>query len=375
MDAAKLKHVLELAGEPAFRLKQALAAVYKGGAVSWEAASTLPASLRERLARQLPILSLAGHRMLVSEDGRAHKAALRLGDGSLVETVLLKPKPGEDWSVCVSTQVGCAMACTFCATGLMGLRRNLTAEEIADQVLYWRHYLTGKRLAGRVSNVVYMGMGEPFHNYAAVAESLRALMDPERFGLSGRHLSVSTVGLVDGIERFVKDFPSVNLALSLHAATDGLREKLVPVNRAYPLEKLAEALRGALHATGRKIFLEYVLLEGENDRLRDSFALAEFIRGVGRADLLHVNLIAWNPTATGHKQPNHDHARRFKEGLEKLGVSVTIRRNLGTDIQGACGQLITRNPPPAKRPAGRAPRRAGGNRKRPGGGRIRPLSS
>lgn len=379
MDATKVEKALTAAGEPGFRLKQALEAVYKGHVSAWAEATTLPAALRERLEREAPVLCLASHRVLVSDDGRAHKAALRLHDGCLVESVLLKPKPVDDWSVCVSTQVGCAMACTFCATGLMGLRRNLTAEEIADQVLFWRGYLKARRLEGRVSNVVYMGMGEPFHNYAAVAASLRDLLSPERLGLSARHVSVSTVGIVPGIERFAEDFPTVNLALSLHAATDALRERIVPANRAYDTAKLKAALGAYLQKTGRKVFIEYVLLAGENDRLKDAFALAKFIRETGRADLLHVNLIAWNPTATKHVAPDHDHARRFKEALEGQGVSVTVRRNLGTDIAGACGQLITRNPPPRSvprakdRPAG-GPRAGGESRKRPGGGRFRPLS-
>lgn len=383
MDAAKLKRVFADAGEPPFRLKQALDAVFKNDASSWDEVTTLPASLRGRLEVEAPILCLRADRVLVAEDGRAHKAALRLKDGTLIETVLLKPKPGPDWSVCVSTQVGCAMACTFCATGLMGLKRDLSSEEISDQVLFWRGYLKTRRLPGRVSNVVYMGMGEPMHNYEAMSDSLRALLDPERFGLSARHVSVSTVGIVPGIERFIEDFPNVNLALSLHAATDSVRERLVPVNRAFGVEKLAGALRQVLAKTGRKVFLEYVLLAGENDRLRDAFALAKFVHSVGRADLLHVNLIVWNPTATRHSSPDEDGARRFKVALEKQGVSVTVRRNLGTEIQGACGQLITRNPPLRSGPKGgprasggrRPARPPGGNRKRPGGGGFRPLSS
>ena len=365
------------AGEPKFRLKQAVDAVYKGNLSSWAEASTLPAPLREKLEKDAPVLVVAEARVLVSEDGRAHKAALRLVDGCLVEAVLLKPKPTDDWSVCVSTQVGCAMGCTFCATGLMGLRRNLTAEEIQDQVLFWRCYLKNHRLEGRVSNVVYMGMGEPFHNYANVADSLRALIDPERVGLSARHVSVSTVGIVPGIEKFGDDFPTLNLALSLHAANDSLREKIVPANRAYNTGALKDALAAYLLKTKRKVFIEYVLLAGENDRLRDAFALGKFVRACGRPDLLHVNLIAWNPTATKHAAPEQDHPRKFREALEGLGISVTVRRNLGTDIQGACGQLITRLPPPTRRPTTRpaaAPRAGLENRKRPGGGRVRPLS-
>ncbi|MDE2292053.1 MAG: 23S rRNA (adenine(2503)-C(2))-methyltransferase RlmN, partial [Elusimicrobia bacterium] len=282
MDSEKVRRSLEAAGEPAYRLRQALDAVFKAGAASWAEATSLPAALRARLAKEAPFLSVAEHRVLMAEDGRAHKAALRLSDGCLVETVLLKPKPVDDWSVCVSTQVGCAMGCTFCATGLMGLRRNLTAEEISDQVLFWRGYLKAKRLEGRVSNVVYMGMGEPFHNYKNVAESLRALLDPARFGLSARHVSVSTIGLPGSIPRFAEDFPEVNLALSLHAGSDSVRSRLVPADKAHDLSKLSEDLKAYLAKTGRKVFLEYVLLEGENDRLRDAFQVARFLRSAGR---------------------------------------------------------------------------------------------
>ena len=341
MDASKLQAALEARGEPPFRLKQVLKAVFQDGAASYAKVTTLPAALREALGREAPILSIEEAGLTISQDGRAHKAALKLGDGHRVESVLLKPVPGDAWTTCISCQVGCAMACTFCATGLMGLKRSLTPEEVWDQVLFWKQYLAAGRALGRLTNVVYMGMGEPFHCYDTVAASLRVLLDPGLFGLSARHISVSTVGLVPGMERFAVEFPNVNLALSLHAASDALRRRIVPVNKSFPLAALSAALKGALAKTGRKLFLEYVLLAGENDGPDEARDLARFIQATGRPDLLHVNLIAWNPTDTPHSATPAGRAREFRGWLQERGVSVTIRKNLGTDISGACGQLVT----------------------------------
>jgi 23S rRNA (adenine2503-C2)-methyltransferase len=339
VDATKIAHVLTQRGEPGYRLGQILDAVYKKGASSYAEISSLPAPLREALA-EAPLLSLSERCVLVSKDGRARKAALGLHDKLAIESVLLKPKPGDAWSVCISCQAGCAIGCSFCATGLMGLKRNLTVEEIVDQVLFWRQYLRREKVPGRVTNVVYMGMGEPFHCYDNVAESLRALTDPNRLGLAQRHVAVSTSGLAPGIERFADEFPQVSLALSLHAANDELRSKLVPVNKAYPLAKLAESLRLYLAKTNRRVFIEYVLLAGENDQPQHAEELVRFIRGLGKPHLLHINLIVWNPTRTAHEPTPVPRAQAFRARLEEAGLSVTIRKNLGQDIQGACGQLI-----------------------------------
>lgn len=340
MDVARLSAVLSRLNAPGYRLSQILEAVYKRGVASYSGISSLPAPLRDALAAQAPILSLVERRVQVSKDERARKAVLGLADGLAVESVLLKPKPGDAWTVCLSVQVGCAVGCSFCATGLMGLKRDLTPEEIADQPLYWVQHLRRESVGGRVTNVVYMGMGEPFHCYANVAASLRALADPAGLGLAQRHFAVSTAGLAPGIERFAEDFPQASLALSLHAANDALRSRLVPANKAYPLARLAESLSAYCAKTNRRVFLEYVLLSGENDSARDAEELAGFVRGVGFPRLLHVNLIAWNPTRTAHAASNAARARAFKARLEEAGLSVTIRKSLGQDIEGACGQLI-----------------------------------
>ncbi|PCI36340.1 MAG: 23S rRNA (adenine(2503)-C(2))-methyltransferase RlmN [Elusimicrobia bacterium] len=344
MDAAKLAEALLKREQPKYRLKQILKAVYQDGISTYDKITAIPAALRAQLTSEVPLLSVRASKVKVSSDGRAHKAALKLRDKMLIESVLLKTKPGETWTTCISSQVGCAMGCNFCATGLMGLKRNLTAEEIADQIVFWRQYMRENKVKGRLSNVVYMGMGEPLHAMESVLGSLRVLLDPERLGLAARHISISTVGIVPGMERLIDEYPQVNLALSLHAAEDKLRSQLVPVNQAYPVRELMRVLQYAIKKTGRKIFIEYVLLSGENDRVEHARALAKFVRKVDRQDLLHVNLIVWNPTDTRHQTPSREAAERFRDFLKMRGIGVTIRKNLGTDIDGACGQLITEDP-------------------------------
>lgn len=339
MDPAKVSAALAQLGQPKYRWDQVRQAVFGRAAATYAEVGGLPAGLPEKLAHMAPILSVAPRSVSVSSDGRAHKALLDLADGKVIETVLLRPSETR-WTTCISSQVGCAVACTFCATGLMGLTRNLTPEEIADQVLFWRQYMSQQGLPGRVDNVVYMGMGEPFACYEPVAASLRQLMDQKLYGIGARHISVSTSGVAPKITQFGRDFPQVNLALSLHAATDALRTRLVPMNKAYNLAALAEALRGYLAATNRKVFFEYVLLKGENDRPEDAEALVTWLEGLGAKALLHVNLIVFNQTDTPHEPTDESDARRFQERLLAAGFKSTVRQNLGRDIDGACGQLV-----------------------------------
>ncbi|MCM8530147.1 MAG: 23S rRNA (adenine(2503)-C(2))-methyltransferase RlmN, partial [Lentisphaeraceae bacterium] len=242
-------------------------------------------------------------------------------------------------TACISSQVGCAMACTFCATGTMGLLRNLSSEEISDQVLYWRQFIQKNGIDARLNNVVYMGMGEPFHNKTKVFNSIEELKNPDTFNMGSRHISVSTSGLLKPIYEMAERFPQVNLAISLHAANDDLRTGMMPVNKTFPLEKLAEALTFYLDKTNRKIFLEYILLDNENDTLKHADELVDFASKVKPSKLLHVNLIVYNQTDSSHRQASRETATRFKDYLLDRGVSATIRKNLGRDIDGACGQL------------------------------------
>lgn len=339
MDAARVQAALKELGQPGYRWDQVRRAVFDQAVSSYDMVAVLPADVRKALGEKAPILSLVERRVDASDDGRAFKALLDLPGGGTVETVLLKPSPTR-WTTCISSQVGCAVGCTFCATGLMGLKRNLTPEEISDQVLFWRQYMKRMGLDGRLDNVVYMGMGEPFACYEQVAASLKTLMDQKLFAIGARHISVSTSGVAPRIDDFARDFPQVNLAISLHAAEDGLRARLVPMNKAYPLAKLAEALKRYLAATNRKLFFEYVLLKGENDRPQDAQALVSWLKALGPLSLLHVNLIVFNQTDTPHQPTDESDARRFQEQVMSSGLKATVRQNLGRDISGACGQLV-----------------------------------
>lgn len=339
MRLSSVSETLKGLGAPGFRLEQVRKAVFGETVSAYDEIAVLPGELRRELAQAAPLLSASLKRVDVSLDGRARKALLELRDGKIVETVLLRPSLRR-WTACISSQVGCAVGCTFCATGLMGFSRNLTPEEITDQVLFWRQHMRREGLEGGLNNIVYMGMGEPFAAYENVAESLKILMDQRQFGIGARRISVSTAGLVPGIERFGRDFPQVNLALSLHAAEDSLRARLVPVNKAYPLAALARAVGQYLGLTRRKVFLEYVLLQGENDQPEHARSLVAWVKSAGPAELLHVNLIIFNQTDTPHRAADEEDARRFQSLVLKAGVKATVRQNLGRDIQGACGQLI-----------------------------------
>ena len=339
MDALKVQAALSALGQPRFRWDQVRQAVFGRGVDSYEDIAVLPAETRRALSVQAPLMTVRERRVDVSGDGRAHKALLDLVDGRVVETVLLRPSETR-WTTCISSQVGCAVACTFCATGLMGLSRSLTPEEITDQVLFWRQYMAKKSLPGRLDNVVYMGMGEPFACYEQVSASLKVLIDQRQFGIGARHISVSTSGVAPKIASFGRDFPQVNLAISLHAATDELRTRLVPMNKAFNLAALAQALRDYIASTKRKIFFEYVLLKGENDRPGDADALVKWLDSVGPRELLHVNLIVFNQTNTPHQPTDESDARVFQQRMLAGGYKSTVRQNLGRDIDGACGQLV-----------------------------------
>jgi 23S rRNA (adenine(2503)-C(2))-methyltransferase len=343
MDIYKLEEVLKKYNQPCFRLKQIQRAVFGDGASSFSEISSLPKDLREKLEKEMKILSFEVERVLVAGDKKSAKALLKLDDGNVIETVLISPKP-DVWSVCISCQVGCPMGCRFCATGKMGLQRNLTIEEITDQILFWKqwllkniHELTTKNY--ELSNVVYMGMGEPFLNWVQVREGLKNFTDKKLFGFGSRSISISTVGIPEGISNLADEFPQVNLAVSLHFADNEKRSEFMPVNRKYSLEKLREALLKYFQKTNRKVFIEYILLNNINDSREDADKLAKYLKSIGKPHLLHVNLIRYNTTSDDFKSSSKIKTQKFKEYLLQNHINVTIRKSLGEEIQGACGQL------------------------------------
>jgi 23S rRNA (adenine2503-C2)-methyltransferase len=322
-----------LGDAPRYRLDQIWTGLYAQLAAPAEL-TTLPLALRTQLESELP-LALTAVTESVSDRGDTIKFLWELTDGSRIETVLmLYPDRA---TVCVSSQAGCAMGCGFCATGQAGFRRHLSAGEIVEQVV--RAARRARDGGRRVSNVVFMGMGEPLANEGAVAAAVERFHDD--LGLSARHLTVSTVGLVPGIRRLAERAVPVTLAVSLHAANDSLRDELVPINRRYPLDELLAAAAQFLAATGRRISFEWALIHGVNDRPADAVELAALCHRLRPS--AHVNLIPLNPTPgwpTRGTSPSR--VRQFRDELVALGVNATVRRNRGTDIDAACGQLAAR---------------------------------
>ena len=315
-----------LSDHPSYRVDQLWKGLYDEG-LPIEEISTLPKALRAELAEQFPP-ALSDRLVSVSEGGETHKWLWGLDDGDAVETVLMHYTDRS--TVCVSSQAGCAMACGFCATGQEGFRRHLTTGEIVEQVIRAR----SAALPRRLSNVVFMGMGEPLANYDAVWGAIRRIHGD--LGLSARHITMSTVGLVPGIKRMATEDLPVSLAVSLHAATDELRSELVPINSRYPIDMLGEACQEYVAASGRRLSFEWALIAGVNDTEEQAIALSELCKEL-RA---HVNLIPLNPTP-GYLTVGTDASgvKQFQQWLIDRNTNATIRRNRGTDIDAACGQL------------------------------------
>ncbi len=335
MNFESVKEYIKSAGLPNFRIAQVRDAVYKHGITSWEEATSLPAQIRRDLAEKYPILSFKVSKMVFSKADKAAKALLTLQDGRQIETVLLKPQ--DTWSVCVSSQVGCPLHCSFCSTGKMGFRRDLTDEEIADQVLMWYQYVRKEKLGERISSVVFMGMGEPLLNYLNVVKAAQTLSNPDYLNIGARHISISTAGIADKLHKLAVDLPQANLAVSLHNADDAERSKLMPVNRRFNLEELQKAVEEYIAMTGRQVFLEYAVLENVNSRPEHIRKLAKWIYGIKDNYLIHVNLIACN---LGRGMKTDDKVvKDFAAAVKAMGIGVTIRKSMGNDVLAACGQL------------------------------------
>lgn len=326
-------------GQPGFRVRQIADALWTDGGVTDVAAMrTLPSSLRDSLATAFRLDTVADTDVRFTDGGLTEKALHRLADGALVESVLMHyPARGRSRSrhtLCISSQAGCAVGCPFCATGELGFTRDLEVAEIVDQV---RH--AARRLAAegkRLTNIVFMGMGEPLLNLDRVLDAVSALNDPHRFGLGARHITVSTSGVVPGMRRLTALGPQFTLAVSLHAARDALRDVLVPLNRRWPVAEVVAAARDHARATGRRISYEVTMIAGVNDTPIDADAMATLLRG----DHAHVNLIPMNPVAhtpwTASPMPVIE---GFAAVLGEAGIATTIRRNRGGEIGAACGQL------------------------------------
>ncbi|MBI2638474.1 23S rRNA (adenine(2503)-C(2))-methyltransferase RlmN [Candidatus Peregrinibacteria bacterium] len=330
-------------GIPSFRAKQILHAFYKEGRRNFTEISVLPRDLQKSFGGVFPIFSFEVAREVVSQTGDTIKTLFKLHDGKLIEGVLMRFRDNRN-SVCVSSQVGCGLKCAFCATGTMGFIRNLTAEEIADQVLYFDHWLKKNeknKLRDRVNHVIFMGMGEPFLNYEEVMKSVKILNDPDLLGIAARHITVSTSGVIPGIEKLAQEKTQINLAISIHAPNQTLREKFMPIAKAYKLDALIKAIKAYIQKTHRRVSYEYVMLKNINDSENLARELAKLIKG----QQCHVNLIPYNETYLGFSNAGKSRIDGFREILESFDIPVTVRVSLGQDISAACGQLAI-NPKP-----------------------------
>lgn len=339
LDLDELTQLLKEWNEPAYRARQIWQGLYKHYYTKPEQFTNLPTALRKKLAEHLNFSPIKPKLYMDSSDGQTRKTLFELQDGKVIEAVLMRYDPDTfkgrgRRTLCISTQAGCAMGCVFCATGQMGFKRHLSGGEIIAQVMYYARMLKQENEA--VTNIVLMGMGEPFHNYDNSMEAIDRLNDPEGYNFGARRFTISTVGLVPMIRRFADEKRQVNLAISLHAAEDESRVAMLPINKKYKIDDVLEACRYYIAQTGRRVTFEWALIHGVNDTPEVARKLASKLKGM----LCHVNAIPLNPTA-GYQGRATDRQRAaiFKQTLEQAGIPCTIRMKRGIDIQAGCGQL------------------------------------
>lgn len=332
LDLVELESLFKQWEQPAYRAKQLWQGLYQQFWSSPEDFSTFPKELRQKLVEEFDLSHMHEAERLFSKDGQTTKVLFKLPDGQPIETVLMRYE--ERNTLCISTQAGCAMGCVFCATGQMGFRRNLSSGEIVEQVIIFARQL--KTEGERVTNVVLMGMGEPFHNYEASLAAIDRLGDPDGFNMGARRFTISTVGLIPAIKRFTQEKRQIGLAISLHAAEDELRTSMLPVNQRYPIADLIQACREYVDFTGRRITFEWALIQNVNDSPEEARRLAALLNGLN----CHVNVIPLNPTNGFHgERSTRERVSAFRDVLESHGISCTVRVRRGIDIQAGCGQL------------------------------------
>lgn len=336
MSIEKLAQLLSKEGEKPFRAKQIFHWIYERKVSDWQQMTDLGKILRGKLQEKFSFSSIKQMKVQESKDEETIKFLWELSDGKLIESVLICSN--ERRTVCVSSQVGCPARCAFCASGKEGLLRNLTASEIFEQVYLIDQFLSLK--SERVTHVVFMGMGEPFENYDSVLEAIKLLNDPLRLNISQRRVTISTVGVVEGIRRFVNENLKVNLVLSLHAPNQNVRKKIIPYSRKYSLEDILSAMTAFAKDSKRDITYEYTLIEGINDKPEHAEELSVLLRG----QQCTVNLIPYNPVpGLRLKRPEKEAIEEFRRILDSNGIVTTWRFTKGKDIAAACGQLALQN--------------------------------
>lgn len=335
-DEKRLKELLKEYKIPAFRYGQIENAIYKNFISDFDEIQTIPKDLRTLLKENCFYNSLEVDHEATSKNGQTTKFLFKTEDGLLIESVIMRHLTGRN-TLCISCQAGCPMACTFCATGKLGLQKNLALHEIVEQVMYAASQLDREWM--KLRNVVFMGMGEPMLNYDIMKEAIYMFTDQKKFDLSNRRVTVSTCGIVPGINKFTEDFPQTSLAISLHAPNDEIRKSIMPVDHTYDIQQLMTSLDRYTEKTNKRIFYEYIMINGVNDHLKLADELGKLLEG----RLAHVNFIpynAWEGTASdGYTTTPRFIIEKFQKTLEKYGVVSTIRATMGDDIAAACGQL------------------------------------
>jgi 23S rRNA (adenine2503-C2)-methyltransferase len=336
----EMDELVKVLDQPRYRADQLLRALYHDSPKNMADLHQIPSVMRDRLSAAGYTIGLENEvHQVVSKDGQTTKVLLKIGDENLIETVLmqyrLSQKDHPRSTVCVSTQVGCPMGCVFCATGQMGFKRNLKAEEIVTQVIHISGILRKQR--EHVTNLVFMGMGEPLANYVETIRAVRLLTHPRAFGIGQRNITISTVGVISGIDNLADEDLQIKLAISLHAPNDELRKRLVPTAGPHSVEDLIMAARRYFKKTGRRVTFEYALIDGINDSNKVAIELAHLLKGNGA----HVNLIPMNPTAGGFQRPARRRILAFQQILRDGGINCTVRVEKGSEISAACGQLRT----------------------------------
>ncbi|MDD2486879.1 MAG: 23S rRNA (adenine(2503)-C(2))-methyltransferase RlmN [Candidatus Gracilibacteria bacterium] len=339
-DEENLKKILIDAGEKPFRYSQIENAIYKNYIADYDDISTISNASKEILKKNFFYCSLELKSEVTSENGQTTKLLFKTVDGKFIESVIMRHLGGRN-TLCVSCQAGCPMGCSFCATGKLGFQRNLEFYEIVEQIMYASALLNKEQK--NLRNIVYMGMGEPFLNYENVKKSIDIACKQKKLDFSNRRVTISTCGIVPGIKRFAVDFPQTSLAISLHAPTDELRKKIMPVSFTYPLDLLMKSLDEYTDMTNKRVFYEYIMIAGVNDSLKEAKELAELLRG----KLAHVNFIPYNSgegiTGSDYKPTAKRRIEEFQNMLNDVGVASTIRHTMGDDIDAACGQLALKN--------------------------------
>ncbi|MDD4151721.1 MAG: 23S rRNA (adenine(2503)-C(2))-methyltransferase RlmN [Candidatus Gracilibacteria bacterium] len=338
-DEEKIKEFIKEIKEQAFRYAQIENAIYKNNITNFDEITTISKGIREMLKEKFFYSSLEIDHVVTGENGQTTKILFKTKDGYFVESVIMRHLTGRN-TLCVSCQVGCPMACSFCATGKLGLKRNLEYYEILDQIMEAVNILASE---GKIlRNIVYMGMGEPMLNYENVKKSIDIATNQKKLNLANRRVTISTCGIVPGIKKFMTDFPQTSLAISLHAPDDEIRKQIMPVDNTYPLSELMKVIDEYTAITNKRVFYEYIMIQGVNDDLQLAYKLAELLKG----KLAHVNFIPYNPgegvSSDGYKPTSRIIIEKFQKILEKVGVVSTIRATMGDDIDAACGQLANK---------------------------------